>query len=401
MMKSIVKWASAAALCAASWQGALAAKEYDTGASDTEIKIGQTMPYSGPASAYGVQGRVQLAYFKMVNEQGGINGRKVNLLSVDDGYSPPKTLEQARKLVEQDEVLAMIGNLGTPTNAAVQKYLNTKKIPHLLLAAGASRWNDPKQFRWTTPGFPSYAAEARIYARHVLANHPNAKIGVLFQNDDSGRDFSDAFKAALGLKASQTVKMLSYEVTDPTLDSQVNELKGAGVDLMFTTGTPKSVAQAIRKIAELNWKPVQYISSTASSLVTLERAGYDNSKGVICVQFMKAVGDPAWDNDAEMLAYLKFMKERAPDLNARDASSVFGYMTAVMTAHVLRKSGDNLTRENLLKQATSMSNQPFPMLLPGVTVTTKPDDYTTFDTLQLARFDGQRWVRFGEPLKAQ
>ena len=399
-MKSIMKWAGVAALCTAAWQ-AQANKEFDTGATDTEIKIGQTMPYSGPASAYSVQGKVQLAYYKMLNEQGGINGRKVTLLSVDDGYSPPKTLEQARKLVEQDEVLAVIGNLGTPTNAAAQKYLNTKKIPHLLLAAGASRWNDPKQFRWTTPGFPSYAAEARIYARHLLQNHPNAKIGVLFQNDDSGRDFSDAFKAGLGAKASQVVKMLSYEVTDPTLDSQVNELKAAGVDLMFTSGTPKSVAQAIRKIAELGWKPVHYLSSTAGSLTTLERAGLDNSKGLISVQFMKLIGDPAWEKDADTLAYLKFMKERAPELDATDASCVFGYITAHITTHILRKAGDNLTRENLLKQATSMSNQPFPMLLPGVTITTKPDDYTTFDTLQLSRFDGKRWVRFGDPIKAQ
>ena len=303
--------------------------------------------------------------------------------------------------VAEHEVLAVIGNLGTPTNAAAQKYLNTKKIPHLLLAAGASRWNDPKQFRWTTPGFPSYAAEARIYARHLLQNHPNAKIGVLFQNDDSGRDFSDAFKAGLGAKASQVVKMLSYEVTDPTLDSQVNELKAAGVDLMFTSGTPKSVAQAIRKIAELGWKPVHYLSSTAGSLTTLERAGLDNSKGLISVQFMKLIGDPAWEKDADTLAYLKFMKERAPELDATDASCVFGYITAHITTHILRKAGDNLTRENLLKQATSMSNQPFPMLLPGVTITTKPDDYTTFDTLQLSRFDGKRWVRFGDPIKAQ
>jgi ABC-type branched-subunit amino acid transport system substrate-binding protein len=398
-MKSLIKWACATAWCVASWQGALAANEYDQGASNTEIKIGQTMPYSGPASAYGVQGKVQLAYFKMLNEQGGINGRKVNLVSLDDGYSPPKTLEQTRKLVEQDEVLAVVGSLGTPTNAAIQKYLTAKKIPHLLLATGASRWNDPKQFRWTTPGFPSYVAEARVYAKYVLQNFPNAKIGVLFQNDDSGRDFSDAFKAGLGPKASQIVKMLSYEVSDPTLDSQVIDLKSAGVDVLFTSGIPRSAALAIRKVADLNWKPLHIISSTASSPATLERAGFAISTGLISVQFLKAAGDPAWDNDPEMLAYLKFMKERAPDLNALDTSCIFGYLTAQMTAHILRKSGDNLTRENVLKQATTMTNQPFPMLLPGVTVTLKPDDYTTFDTLQLARFDGQRWIRFGAPIK--
>ena len=400
-MKTLVRCAAIAALCAAASQGVWAQKKYDVGASDTEIKIGQTNPYSGPASVYSSQGKVMAAYFKMLNEKGGINGRKVTWLSLDDGYSPPKTLEQVRKLVEQEEVLALMSCLGTPTNSAVQKYLNDKKIPHLLVSSGAARWNDPKQFPWSTPGYPAYVDEAAIYAKHAVQNYPTAKIGLLFQNDDSGRDYAAAFKKALGARAGQVVKELSFEVSDPNVDSQIIELKGAGVEVLFTNGIPKPMAQAIRKIAEIGWKPVQYLSATSNALSTLERAGYENSKGVITAQFMKSAGDPTWENDADMKAYLQFMKERAPELSPADSSAVQAYYMAHMAEHILRQAGDQLTRENVLKQATSLQDMRFPMLLPGVTVTVKPDDRTTFNTFRLSRFDGQRWMLFGEPIKVK
>ncbi|UFX47529.1 ABC transporter substrate-binding protein [Bradyrhizobium sp. 41S5] len=390
--------AAVAALGLVSTSVVLAAdKKYDPGASDTEIKIGQTMPYSGPASAYGTQGRAEAAYWKMINSQGGINGRKITLLSMDDGYSPPKTVEQTRKLVEQDEILANIGSLGTPTNSSIQKYLNGKKIPHLLISTGASKWNDPKEFPWTTPFYPPYAQEAKIYAKYIAKELPNAKIGVIYQNDDFGKDYLKGFKEGLGEKAGLIVKELSYEVTDPTIDSQIVNLKAAGADVLMTITTPKFGAQAIRKVADLGWKPTHFIVSVASSIGgVLEPAGPEASTGLMTALATKVVGDPAWDTDKGVQDYLAFMKQWYPEGNPIDGSNQIGYLSAQFTAIILKNCGDVLTRENLLKQATNLSKVSLPLLLPGITVSVSPTDYSTFDTFKLAKFDGKTWKFFGE-----
>ncbi|GIQ78198.1 ABC transporter substrate-binding protein [Bradyrhizobium sp. RD5-C2] len=390
--------AAVAALSLVSTSVVLAAdKKYDPGASDTEIKIGQTMPYSGPASAYGTQGRAEAAYWKMINSQGGINGRKITLLSMDDGYSPPKTVEQTRKLVEQDEILANIGSLGTPTNSSIQKYLNGKKIPHLLISTGASKWNDPKEFPWTTPFYPPYAQEAKIYAKYILKQLPNAKIGVIYQNDDFGKDYLRGFKEGLGEKAGLIVKELSYEVTDPTIDSQIVNLKASGADVLMTITTPKFGAQAIRKVADLGWKPTHFIVSVASSIGgVLEPAGLEASTGLMTALATKVVGDPAWDTDKGVQDYLAFMKQWYPEGNPIDGSNQIGYLSAQFTAIILKNCGDVLTRENLLKQATNLSKVSLPLLLPGITVSVSPTDYSTFDTFKLAKFDGKTWKFFGE-----
>lgn len=390
--------AAIAALSLVSTSAVLAAdKKYDPGASDTEIKIGQTMPYSGPASAYGTQGRAEAAYWKMINSQGGINGRKITLLSMDDGYSPPKTVEQTRKLVEQDEILANIGSLGTPTNSSIQKYLNGKKIPHLLISTGASKWNDPKEFPWTTPFYPPYAQEAKIYAKYIAKELPNAKIGVIYQNDDFGKDYLRGFKEGLGEKAGLIVKELSYEVTDPTIDSQIVNLKAAGADVLMTITTPKFGAQAIRKVADLGWKPTHFIVSVASSIGgVLEPAGLEASTGLMTALATKVVGDPAWDTDKGVQDYLAFMKQWYPEGNPIDGSNQIGYLSAQFTAIILKNCGDVLTRENLLKQATNLSKVSLPLLLPGITVSVSPTDYSTFDTFKLAKFDGKTWKFFGE-----
>ena len=390
--------AAVAALSLVSASAVLAAdKKYDPGASDTEIKIGQTMPYSGPASAYGTQGRAEAAYWKMINSQGGINGRKITLLSMDDGYSPPKTVEQTRKLVEQDEILANIGSLGTPTNSSIQKYLNGKKIPHLLISTGASKWNDPKEFPWTTPFYPPYAQEAKIYAKYIAKELPNAKIGVIYQNDDYGKDYLKGFKEGLGEKAGLIVKELSYEVTDPTIDSQIVNLKATGADVLMTITTPKFGAQAIRKVADLGWKPTHFIVSVASSIGgVLEPAGLEASTGLMTALATKVVGDPAWDTDKGVQDYLAFMKQWYPEGNPIDGSNQIGYLSAQFTAIILKNCGDVLTRENLLKQATSLSKVSLPLLLPGITVSVSPTDYSTFDTFKLAKFDGKTWKFFGE-----
>ena len=390
--------AAVAALSLVSTSAVLAAdKKYDPGASDTEIKIGQTMPYSGPASAYGTQGRAEAAYWKMINRQGGINGRKITLLSMDDGYSPPKTVEQTRKLVEQDEILANIGSLGTPTNSSIQKYLNGKKIPHLLISTGASKWNDPKEFPWTTPFYPPYAQEAKIYAKYIAKDLPNAKIGVIYQNDDFGKDYLKGFKEGLGEKAGLIVKELSYEVTDPTIDSQIVNLKATGADVLMTITTPKFGAQSIRKVADLGWKPTHFIVSVASSIGgVLEPAGLEASTGLMTALATKVVGDPAWDTDKGVQDYLAFMKQWYPEGNPIDGSNQIGYLSAQFTAIILKNCGDVLTRENLLKQATNLSKVSLPLLLPGITVSVSPTDYSTFDTFKLAKFDGKTWKFFGE-----
>jgi ABC-type branched-subunit amino acid transport system substrate-binding protein len=372
-------------------------KKYDSGASDTEIKIGQTMPYSGPASGYGTQGKTETAYWKMINSKGGINGRKVTFLTMDDGYSPPKTVEQTRKLVEQDEILADIGSLGTPTNSAIQKYMNSKKMPHLLISTGAAKWNDPKNFPWTTPFYPPYAQEAKIYGKYVVKELPSAKIGVIYQNDDFGKDYLRGFKEGLGERADLIVKELTYEVTDPTIDSQIVALKSAGANVVLTIATPKFGAQSIRKIADLGWKPTHFIVAVASSIGgVLEPAGLEASTGLITALSNKVVGDPAWDSDQGVKDYLAFMKEWYPEGNPIDGSNQTGYTSAQLTAIILKNCGDELTRENVLKQATNLTDISLPLLLPGITVSVTPTDYSTFKTFRLARFDGKTWKFFGD-----
>jgi len=401
MKRALLKLALGTLAAAALLPAAQAQKKYGPGASDTEIKIGQTMPYSGPASAYGSQGKVTAAYFKMVNAKGGINGRKVTMMSLDDGYSPPKTIEQTLKLVEEEEVLAIMGSLGTPTNSATHKYLNQKKVPQLLVSSGASKWNDPKNHPWTTPFFPPYVEEGIIYGKHAVANFPNAKIAIISQNDDSGRDYVKGFKLGLGAKVSQVVKEVTYEVTDPTVDSQVIAMKTSGADVLYTMATPKFGAQVIRKVAELGWKPQHYIVSVSSSQgAVLEPAGLQNSVGLVTAMALKLAGDPSWDNDPGMKEFLAFMKQWAPDQNPSDSSTVLGYLVGQMIETILKACGDDLTRENVLKQATNLRNREFGLLLPGIKVNVTPDNYATFDTFRTARFDGKRWVIFGEPIHA-
>jgi len=355
------------------------------------------MPYSGPASGYGTQGKAELAYWKMINSKGGINGRKVTLLTMDDSYSPPKTVEQTGKLVEQDEILADIGSLGTPTNSAIQKYLNSKKVPHLLVSTGAAKWNDPKNFPWTTPFYPPYAQEAQIYAKYVLKELPSAKIGVIYQNDDFGKDYLRGFKEGLGSKTDQIIKELSYEVTDPTIDSQIVALKASGADVILTIATPKFGAQAIRKVADLGWKPTHFIVSVAASIGgVLVPAGVEASTGLITALSNKVVGDPAWDDDQGVKDYLAFMKEWYPEGNPIDGSNQTGYGSAQFTAIILKNCGDELTRENVLKQATSLNKISLPLFLPGITVSVTPDNYSTFSTFRLAKFDGKTWKFFGD-----
>jgi ABC-type branched-subunit amino acid transport system substrate-binding protein len=372
-------------------------KKYDPGASDTEIKIGQTMPYSGPASGYGTQGKAEAAYWRMINSKGGINGRKITFLSMDDAYSPPKTVEQTRKLVEQDEILADFGSLGTPTNSAIHKYMNSKKVPHLLISTGAAKWNDPKNFPWTTPFYPPYAQEAQIYAKYILKELPNAKIGVIYQNDDFGKDYLRGFQDGLGTKTGLIVKELSYEVSDPTIDSQIVNLKAAGADVLLTIATPKFGAQSIRKVADLGWKPTHFIVAVASSIGgVLEPAGVEASTGLITALSNKVIGDPAWDSDQGVKDYLAFMKEWYPEGNPIDGSNQTGYTSSQITAIILKNCGDELTRDNVLKQATNLSKISLPLLLPGITVSVTPTNYSTFDTFKLAKFDGKTWKFFGE-----
>ena len=375
-----------------------AQKKYGPGASDTEIKLGQTMPYSGPASAYGAIGKAELAYFQMVNEQGGVNGRKVNLISLDDAYSPPRAVEQTRKLVEQDQVLALFQPLGTPTNSAIHKYVNARKVPHLFLATGATKWGDPKNFPWTIGFQPSYQIESKIYARYLLKNKPDAKIAVLYQNDDYGKDYLKGLYDGLGAKAkSMIVAEASYEVTDPTVDSQVVTLKSSGADTMFTIATPKFAAQTIRKMAEIGWKPLHLLNNVASSVgAVLTPAGLDKSVGLITALYMKDPTDPQWAKDPGMQRWREFMAKYMPGADTSDFNYVYGYGAAQLMTIVLKNAGDDLTRENLLKQATSLKDVTLDVTLPGIKYNTGPDDYFLVEQLQLARFDGKRWVLFGE-----
>ena len=397
---SMLKWAAGLALGALLAAPAYAQKKYDSGASDTEIKIGHTNPYSGPASAYGLVGKTQAAYFKMINEQGGVNGRKINFISYDDAYNPPKTVEQTRKLVESDEVLLLFQGLGTPAQAAVQKYLNDKKIPQLLVSSGATRFTDPKTFPWTMAYNPNYQSEGHIYAQLVLKQYPNAKIGILMQNDDFGKDYVKGFKDALGAKAAtMIVAEAPYEISDPTVDSQMVKLKNSGADLFFNVSTPKFAAQSMKKAAELNWKPVHLLNINATPVASVMiPAGPENSKGTISVNYGKDPLDPQWAEDQGMKNYKAFMAKYAPDMDPNNTLSSYGYGTAQLMAHVLKMCGDDLTRANVMKQATNIKNYVADLSLPGMSASTSPDDYRINKQFQLMRFNGERWELFGEIL---
>jgi branched-chain amino acid transport system substrate-binding protein len=377
---------------------ALAQKKYDPGASDREIKIGNTNPYSGPASAYAI-GKAIAAYFRMVNEeQGGINGRKVNFVSYDDGYSPPKTVEMARKLVEQDEVLFLFQTLGTPSNTAIHKYMNMKKVPQLHVATGASKWNDPKNFPWTMGWQPNYHTEGEIYAKHILQTKPNAKIAVLYQNDDFGKDLLRGLKDGLGAKAaSMIVKEASYEVSDPTVDSQIIQLQGSGADVFVDITTPKFAAQAVRKVYDIGWKATHYLNNVGASVGSvLTPAGLDKSVGVITTAYLKDYTDAQWANDAAMKTFENFMKKYYPDGNLADASNMYGYTVAKTLEQVLKQAGDNLTRDNVIKQAASMKGYRVDTMLPGISMTTGADDFAPIEAVQLSRFNGKQYDLFGQ-----
>jgi branched-chain amino acid transport system substrate-binding protein len=377
--------------------GANAAK-YGPGASDKEIVLGQTMPYSGPASAYGSIGKAEAAYFKMVNDHGGINGRQVKIISLDDSYSPPKTVEQIRKLVEQENVLALFQTLGTPTNSAIHKYVNAKKVPHLFLATGATKWGDYKHYPWTMGWQPNYQSEAKAYAAYILKTHPNAKVGILYQNDDYGKDYLHGFKEGLGDKASKMiVKELSYETSDPTVDSQIVELKSSGADVFFDVTTPKFAAQAIRKAYDIGWKPVHLLNNVSANIKTVfTPAGLDKSEGIISSQYIKDIADPQWQKSPDYVAWKEWMEKYNPGISLIDGNYVYGYAVAYTMHQVLKACGDDLTRENLMRQAANLKNLEVPMLLPGVTVNTSPTDYFPIEAVQLAKFDGKKFEAFGE-----
>jgi branched-chain amino acid transport system substrate-binding protein len=376
---------------------AVAQKKYDPGADDKEIKVGQIGPYSGPASAYGTIGKAIGAYFEKINAEGGINGRKIKYLPQDDGYNPAKTVEMARKLVEEDEVLLVFNSLGTPSNTAIQKYMNTKKVPQLFVATGATKWGDPKNFPWTMGWQPNYQTEGRIYAQHILETKPNAKIGVLYQNDDYGKDYLKGFEDGLGDKAkTMIISKVTYEVTDPTVDSQMVSLKSSGADTFFNITTPKFAAQAIKKAAEIDWKPTHYLNNVSAQVgATLKPAGLENSVGIITTQYGKDPTDPQWANDKGMLEWRAWMAKYYPSGDVTDASNIYGYAVAMTLVQVLKQCGDNLTRENVMKQAASL-DMTLPTALPGINIKTGPDDFYPIEREQLARFDGKTWALFGK-----
>lgn len=388
---------SALLLGAALAAPALAEKKYDPGASDSEIKIGQTNPLSGPASAFGNIGKAEAAYIRMINEQGGVNGRKINLIQYDDAYSPPKTVEQVRRLVEDDEVLTTFQIIGTPPNSAVQKYLNTKGVPQLLAGSGASRFTDPKNFPWTISANPNYQSEAHIYAKYILENYPNAKIGILYQNDDLGKDYVKGLKDGLGPKAGMIVKEVSYELSDPTIDSQIVTLKASGADLFYDMSTPKFAAQAIRKSFEIGWRPMTFLSNVAVWISTvMEPAGVEAGTGILSTAYVKDPDDPAWKDDPGVKAWRDFMTKYVPEADQHDTNYVNAYNSAMALEAVLKACGDDLSTENILKQAYSIHDLELPMLLPGIKINTSATDHVPVDQMQFMRFNGKTWERFGE-----
>jgi branched-chain amino acid transport system substrate-binding protein len=393
---------AALVVLAASASGALAQKKYDTGATDTEIKIGNIMPYSGPASAYGVIGSTEAAYFKKINAEGGINGRKINFISYDDAYSPPKTVEQARKLVESDEVLFIFNPLGTPPNTAIQKYMNSKKVPQLFVATGATKWNDPKDNPWTMGWQPNYQSESRIYAKYILKEKPNAKIAVLYQNDDYGKDYLKGLKDGLGAKAASMIIIEeSYETSEPTIDSHIVKLKSTNADVFVNISTPKFAAQAIKKTAEIGWKPLHFLNNVSASIGSvITPAGMENAQGIISSNYLKDPTDPQWKNDAGMKAWNEFLDKYFPEANRSDASVMYGYTVAQGIVHVLKACGDNLTRENVMKQAAGIKDLELGGLLPGIKVNTSATDFAPLAQLRLMRFKGDTWDLFGDIISA-
>ena len=401
--RRLAAFSTAIIMLAASGGSALAQKKYDTGATDTEIKIGNIMPYSGPASAYGIIGRTEAAYFRKINAEGGINGRKINFISYDDGYSPPKAVEQARKLVESDEVLLIFGSLGTPSNTAIQKYMNAKKVPQLFVQTGATKWNDPQNFPWTIGWQPNYQNEARIYAKYILKEKPNAKIAVLYQNDDYGKDYLKGLKDGLGDKAaSMIVAEDAYEVAEPTIDSHVVKMKSLNADVFVDITGPKFAAQAIRKAAEIGWKPLHFLNSVSTSIgAVIKPAGFENAQGIISVAYLMDALDPQWKDDPGMKAFDEFLAKDFPEGNRADSLVVTGFNVAQTLVQVLKQCGDNLTRENVMKQAANLKDFRTTNLLPGIKINTSPIDFAPIKQVQLRRFKGDTWELFGPMLSSE
>ncbi|MBS0525699.1 MAG: ABC transporter substrate-binding protein [Proteobacteria bacterium] len=397
--RTFVGGASAALLAA---PAVLAQKKYDEGASDTEIKLGNTNPYSGPASAYAAIGKTIDAYFKAVNDAGGVNGRKIKFISLDDGYVPSKTVEMVRQMVEGDKIFALFQSLGTPCNTAIHKYMNQKKVPQLYVATGASKWGDPKNFPWTMGFQPDYHTEAIIYAKHALANAKDPKIGVLHQNDDYGRDYLDGLKQGLGKDVNKIVKIVTFEATDPTVDSQIIQLKDSGANIFMNFSGPKAAAQGIRKAADLNWKPAHYLNNVSVSVAAVMKpAGFDNAQGVITASYLMDATDKQWADNAEMKAWSAWMDKHMPGANKADANHVYGYAVSALMTETLKRCGDNLTRANLMKQAAGFQKYRVPLLLPGILVNTSPTDFYPIQAVQLQRFKGETWELFGEIMHAE
>jgi ABC-type branched-subunit amino acid transport system substrate-binding protein len=393
---------AALALLAVSTSGAMAQKKYDVGATDTEIKIGNIMPYSGPASAYGVIGKTEAAFFKKINDARGINGRKINFISYDDAYSPPKAVEQARKLVESDEVLFVFNSLGTPSNSAIQKYMNSKKVPQLFVATGATKWNDPKNFPWTMGWQPSYQSETQIYAKYLLKEKPDAKIAVLYQNDDYGKDYLKGLKDGLGAKAaSMIVAEESFETTEPTVDSHIVKLKASGADVFIDIATPKFAAQAIKKVAEIEWKPLHFLNNVSASVGSvIKPAGMQNAQDIISAAYLKDASDPQWNSDPGMKDFLAFLAKDFPEGDKLDQGTIVGYSVSQTLVQVLKQCGDDLTRENIMKQAANLKDFELGMLLPGIKINTSASDFAPISSLQLMRFKGEKWNLFGDVISA-
>src|SRR5580704_983092 len=394
----IAAFSTAVIAFAATTGSALAQKKYDSGASDTEIKIGNIMPYSGPASAYGVIGKTEAAYFNKINAEGGINGRKINFITYDDGYSPPKAVEQARKLVESDEVLVVFNPLGTPSNTAIEKYMNSKKVPQLFVATGATKWNEPKEFPWTMGWQPSYQSEARIYAKYLVKEKPGAKIAVFYQNDDFGKDYLKGLKDGLGAKAaSMIIAEEGYETSEPSIDNHIVKLKASGADVFISITTPKFAAQAIKKLAEMNWTPLHIVSNVSSSVGgVIKPVGFENAQGILSAAYAKDGADAQWNDDPGMKKFYDFLAKYDADANKLDGSVVYGYGAAQTLVQVLKQCGDDLTHENVMKQAASLKSFTPDTLLPGVTINTSATDFAPIKQLQMMRFKGEKWELFGE-----
>jgi branched-chain amino acid transport system substrate-binding protein len=401
--KRLLALAAAALLFAVTGDAALAQKKYDTGVTDTEIKIGNVEAYSGPASAYGIIGKTEDAYFRMINDQGGVNGRKINFISYDDGYSPPKTVEQVRKLIESDEVFLVFNALGTPTQTGVQKYHNAKKVPQLFLATGASKWNDPKDFPWTMGFQPSYRVEARIFAKYILKNKPDAKVAVFYANDDFGKDYVAGLKEVFGEKTSSIlIAEESYETSEPSIDNHIVKLKGTGADVFVNISTPKFAAQAIKKMAELEWKPMHLMTDVSISIgAVMKPAGLEASEGILSAGYLKDASDSQWAGDDGMKKFMAFIDKYMPGANISDANLVYGYAAAQTMVQVLKQAGDNLTRENVMKQAASLKDFAPDTLIPGIRINTSPTDYAPIEQLQMMRFTGGKWELFGDIISAE